>query len=61
MMKNGLAHEIPDNPPNDEEAPFEPKASDWGWFKGRLLALDYAAPALFEDALAEPLSATVDT
>jgi len=47
-------------PPNDEEAPFEPKASDWGWFKGRLVALDYAAPALFEDALAPPLSATVE-
>lgn len=32
--------------PPDETAPFEYKASDWGWLKGRLVALDYSAPAL---------------
>ncbi len=37
--------------PPDESEPFEYKASDWGWFNGRLVALDYSAPALFEDAL----------
>jgi hypothetical protein len=25
--------------------PFERKESDWGWFKGRLVALDYSTPA----------------
>src|SRR5579871_1326682 len=25
--------------------PFEPKASDWGWYQGRLVALDYSTPA----------------
>jgi hypothetical protein len=35
-------------PPNDEGEPFEYKPSDWGVLKGRLIALDYAAPALFE-------------
>ena len=28
--------------PDYDEGPFEPKASDWGWHKGRLVALDYA-------------------
>ncbi|MGA9893776.1 MAG: hypothetical protein WBQ55_15810, partial [Xanthobacteraceae bacterium] len=35
-------------PPNDEGEPFEYKPSDWGMLNGRLIALDYAAPALFE-------------
>jgi hypothetical protein len=35
-------------PPNDEGHPFEFKASDWGWLDGRLVALDYSAPVLFE-------------
>jgi hypothetical protein len=34
-------------PPNDDEHPFEFKASDWGWLDGRLVALDHSAPALF--------------
>jgi hypothetical protein len=33
-------------PPDDEGGPFEYKASDWGWLDGRLVALDYATPAL---------------
>jgi hypothetical protein len=33
--------------PPDETAPFEYKASDWGRFEGRLVALDYSAPVLF--------------
>ena len=33
----------------DEPEPFEYKASDWGWLDGELVALDYAAPALFAD------------
>jgi hypothetical protein len=33
--------------PPDETAPFEYKASDWGWLDGRLVSLDYSAPALF--------------
>ena len=37
--------------PPDETAPFEYKASDWGWLKDQLVALDYSAPALFEDVL----------
>lgn len=32
--------------PPDETAPFEYKASDWGWLEGRLVALDYSASAL---------------
>ena len=35
--------------PPDEGQPFEWKPSDWGWLDGRLVALDYSAPALFED------------
>jgi hypothetical protein len=27
------------------DCPFEPKPSDWGWYKGRRVALDYSAPA----------------
>jgi hypothetical protein len=31
-------------PPDDDECPFEPKASDWGRLPdGRLVALDYSA------------------
>ena len=34
-------------PPDDDECPFEPKASDWGRLPdGRLVALDYSMPAL---------------
>jgi hypothetical protein len=33
--------------PPDESCPFEYKASDWGRLNGRLVALDYSAPALF--------------
>lgn len=33
--------------PPDETQPFEYKASDWGWLDGRLVALDYSAPALW--------------
>jgi hypothetical protein len=36
-----------DYAPPDETAPFEYKASDWGWVDDRLVALDYSAPALF--------------
>jgi hypothetical protein len=32
--------------PPDETEPFEYKASDCGWLSGRLVALDYSAPAL---------------
>jgi hypothetical protein len=33
--------------PPDETCPFEYKASDWGYLPdGRLVALDYSAPAL---------------
>ncbi|HEY5379990.1 MAG TPA: hypothetical protein VIJ78_10705 [Pseudolabrys sp.] len=32
--------------PPDETSPFEYKASDWGRLNGRLVALDYSAPAL---------------
>jgi hypothetical protein len=28
--------------PSDETAPFEYKASDWGWLDGRLVAVDYS-------------------
>jgi hypothetical protein len=35
--------------PPDEGHPFEWKPSDWGWLDGRLVALDYSAPSLFED------------
>lgn len=29
----------------EDPCPFEPKASDWGWYKGRRVALDYSTPA----------------
>jgi hypothetical protein len=31
--------------PGEDSCPFEPKASDWGWFEGRRVALDYSTPA----------------
>lgn len=31
--------------PPDDVCPFEPKADDWGWLDGRLVAIDYAATA----------------
>ena len=31
--------------PGEDSCPFEPKASDWGRFEGRLVALDYSTPA----------------
>ena len=45
MVTNGFPDW--DYMPPDETAPFEYKASDWGWLDGRLVALDYSAPALF--------------
>ncbi|SDJ58391.1 hypothetical protein SAMN05216338_105533 [Bradyrhizobium sp. Rc2d] len=35
--------------PGEDSCPFEPKASDWGWFKGRKVALDYSTPAWERD------------
>ncbi|GEP06865.1 hypothetical protein [Methylobacterium oxalidis] len=32
--------------PGGEDEPFEYKASDWGMLDGRLVALDYSAPAI---------------
>lgn len=32
--------------PGDPSEPFEYKASDWGMLNGRLVALDYSAPAI---------------
>jgi hypothetical protein len=31
--------------PGEDSCPFEPKASDWGWYKGRRVSLDYSTPA----------------
>ena len=31
--------------PGEDGCPFEPKESDWGWFMGRRVALDYSTPA----------------
>ena len=42
--------------PGEDSCPFEPKASDWGWFEGRMVALDYSTPAWEAD---EPTSASV--
>jgi hypothetical protein len=30
----------------DGECPFEPKQPDWGWLDGKLVAVDYSAPAI---------------
>jgi hypothetical protein len=35
--------------PGEDACPFEPKASDWGWYKGRRVALDYSTPAWGND------------
>jgi hypothetical protein len=41
-------------PGEGEPSPFEYKASDWGWLAGKLVAVDYSAPALVTaDELAE--------
>jgi hypothetical protein len=39
------AFETWDYMPGEDSCPFEPKACDWGWFKGRKVALDYSTPA----------------
>ncbi|MEO6839814.1 MAG: hypothetical protein ABI192_03520 [Bradyrhizobium sp.] len=39
------AFEVWDYMPGEDSCPFEPKASDWGWFEGRRVALDYSTPA----------------
>jgi hypothetical protein len=39
------AFEAWDYMPGEEDCPFEPKASDWGWYKERRVALDYSTPA----------------
>jgi hypothetical protein len=42
------AGRVPDwdyRPPNDEGAPFECKGPDWGWYRGNLVAIDYANTA----------------
>lgn len=31
--------------PGEDSCPFEPKACDWGWFRGRKVSLDYSTPA----------------
>lgn len=30
--------------PGEDSCPFEPKACDWGWLEGRMVALDYSSP-----------------
>ena len=46
-LKNTRGFPDWDYVPPDDNCPFEPKASDWGWLPdGRLVALDYSAPAL---------------
>jgi hypothetical protein len=32
--------------PGEDGCPFEPKQGDWGWYRGRKVALDYSTPAL---------------
>jgi hypothetical protein len=32
--------EIWDKMPAEDSCPFQPKASDWAWFEGRMVALD---------------------
>jgi hypothetical protein len=34
---------------DDYKCPFEPKPSDWGWYGGRRVALDYSTPAWEHD------------
>jgi len=38
-----------DYAPGGEEEPFEYKPEDWGRLDGRIVALDYAAPAIFPE------------
>ncbi|MBR1298539.1 hypothetical protein [Bradyrhizobium sp. AUGA SZCCT0042] len=38
-----------DRMPGEDSDPFEPKACDWGWFEGRIVALDYSTPAWGSD------------
>ena len=33
----------------EDECPFEDKVSDWGWYDGRRVALDYSTPARGND------------
>jgi hypothetical protein len=40
--------------PGEDSSPFEPKACDWGWFEGRMVALDYSTPAWKSDEPAAP-------
>jgi hypothetical protein len=35
--------------PGEDGCPFEPKASDWGWYNGCRVALDYSTPAWGND------------
>ena len=35
--------------PGEDSCPFEPKPSDWGWYEGRRVALDYSTPAWGND------------
>ena len=35
--------------PGEDSCPFEPKESDWAWYRGRRVALDYSAPAWEQD------------
>jgi hypothetical protein len=35
--------------PGEDSEPFEYKATDWGWFEGRLVAVDYSTPAFDTD------------
>jgi hypothetical protein len=39
------AFEAWDYMPGEDGCPFEPKACDWGWLEGRMVALDYSTPA----------------
>lgn len=40
--------------PGEDSCPLEPKASEWGWLEGRMVALDYSTRAWEAD---EPASA----
>jgi len=35
--------------PGEDGCPFEPKESDWGWYDGRHVALDYSTPGWGND------------
>jgi hypothetical protein len=41
--------EVWDYMPGEDSCRFEPKESDWGWFEGRIVALDYSTPAWLDD------------